>query len=88
LPNNPPDFGRDFAVLRKRRIRTGRSSLWGFLDRHDITLEKRCRPLNGSALTSPARAEVGFESKGCLTPPGWYFSTRPQSAPTWDGTHL
>jgi hypothetical protein len=55
LPNNPPDFGRDFAVLRKRRIRTGRNSLWGFLDRHDITLEKRCRPLNGSALTSPAR---------------------------------
>ena len=28
------------AVLRKRRIRTSRSSLWRFLDRHDITLKK------------------------------------------------
>ena len=72
------------AVLRKRRIRTSRSSLWRFLDRHDITLKKKhCKPLNGSAWTSPAHADVGFESKGCLIPPGWYFSTRLQSAPTW-----
>ena len=28
------------AVLRKRRIRTSRSSLWRFLDRHDITFKK------------------------------------------------
>src|SRR5436853_2954083 len=28
------------AELRKRRIRTGRSSLWRFLDRHNITLKK------------------------------------------------
>jgi transposase len=27
--------------LRKRRIRTSRSSLWRFLDRHDITLKKK-----------------------------------------------
>ena len=26
--------------LRKRRVRTSRSSLWRFLDRHDITLKK------------------------------------------------
>ena len=29
------------AVLRKRRIRTSRSSLWRFVDRHHITLPHR-----------------------------------------------
>jgi transposase len=29
------------AALRKRRIRTSRSSLWRFLDRHGITLKKK-----------------------------------------------
>jgi transposase len=29
------------AEVRKRRIRTSRSSLWRFLDRHNITLKKR-----------------------------------------------
>lgn len=29
------------AELRKLRIRTSRSSLWRFLDRHDITLKKK-----------------------------------------------
>jgi transposase len=29
------------AQLRKRRIKTSRSSLWRFLDRHNITLKKR-----------------------------------------------
>lgn len=29
------------AVLRKRRIRTSRSSLWRFLNRHDITFKKK-----------------------------------------------
>src|SRR6476620_7088422 len=28
------------AELRKRRIKTSRSSLWRFLDRHNITLKK------------------------------------------------
>ena len=28
------------AELRKRRIRTNRSSLWRFLERHGITLKK------------------------------------------------
>jgi transposase len=51
------------AELRRRRIRTSRSSLWRFLDRHDITLKKKpasrgtaasgCRP---SAPTVDARA--------------------------------
>jgi transposase len=29
------------AALRKRRIKTSRSSLWRFLDRHDITFKKK-----------------------------------------------
>ena len=38
-----PDLtlGETVAELRKRRIRTSRSSLWRFLDRHDITLKKK-----------------------------------------------
>jgi transposase len=28
------------AELRKRRIRTSRSALWRFLDRHNITFKK------------------------------------------------
>jgi transposase len=75
------------GVLRKRRIGTSRSSLWRFLDRHEITFKKKaCRQPNGSERTSPARADVGSESKACLTQPGWYLSTRPQSAPTWSAS--
>jgi transposase len=52
------------AELRKRRIRTSRSSLWRFLDRHDITLKKKPagrgtrasrRGAGASALDSRAR---------------------------------
>jgi transposase len=52
------------AKLRRRRIRTSRSSLWRFLDRHGITLKKkpasrrtaagRCGP-SAPALDSRAR---------------------------------
>jgi hypothetical protein len=34
--------------LRKQRIRTSRSSLWRFLDRHGVMLKKACKPRNGS----------------------------------------
>jgi transposase len=53
------------AELRKRRIRTSRSSLWRFFDRHNITLKKkptgrrtaasRCRT-RAATLDTPARA--------------------------------
>src|SRR2546421_3663749 len=36
------------AELRKRRIKTSRSSLWRFLDRHNITQKKPCKQSNGS----------------------------------------
>jgi transposase len=42
------------AELRKRRIRTSRSSLWRFFDRHDITLKKK--PASGRAAPSRRRS--------------------------------
>src|SRR5579859_3621441 len=55
------------AALRKRRIRTSRSSLWRFLDRHNITLKKKaCKRPSGSEQMWRERADVGYESKACL----------------------
>ena len=47
-----PDLTLDetLAQLRKRRIKTSRSALWRFLDRHNITLKKK--PASGRAATS------------------------------------
>jgi transposase len=43
LVSDQPDLTlmETIAELRKRRIRTSRSSLWRFLDRHNITLKKK-----------------------------------------------
>jgi transposase len=46
------------AELRKRRIRTSRSSLWRFLDRHDITLKKK-----------PASCRTAARRRGASAPP-------------------
>ena len=47
-----PDLtlGETLAQLRKRRIKTSRSALWRFLDRHNITLKKK--PASGRATAS------------------------------------
>jgi len=45
------------AELRKRRIKTSRSSLWRFLDRHNITLKK-----------SPASGRTAARRCGASTP--------------------
>jgi len=45
------------ADLRKRRIRTSRSSLWRFLDRHNITLKKK-----------PASCRAGASGRGASAP--------------------
>jgi transposase len=44
------------AVLRKRRIETSRSSLWRFLDRHNITLKKK--PAGGRAAARRCRTSA------------------------------
>ena len=72
------------AELRKRRIKTSRSSLWRFLDRHNITLKKSAaKQPTGSEQMWRERAAAGYESKVCLILPGWCLSTRPPSARTW-----
>jgi len=47
-----PDLTLDETLveLRKRRIKTSRSSLWRFFDRHNITLKKK--PAGGGTPTS------------------------------------
>jgi hypothetical protein len=70
------------AELRKRRIRTSRSSLCVFSIDTTSRLKKTYRPPNGSEQMSHARGDVGYASKGCLIQPGWCLSMRLQSAPT------
>jgi transposase len=75
------------AELRKRRIKTSRSALCRFFQRHNITLKKKaCKPPSGSGQTSRERADAGSESKACLILPGWCLSTRLRSARTWCGS--
>src|SRR5436305_10344642 len=75
------------AELRRYRIRTSRSSLSRFFHRHDITFKKKaCKPPSESEQTWPERADVGFESKGCLTRPDWCFLTKLLSPPAWCGS--
>ena len=47
--------------------------------------KKACKRWSGSERTWPVRADAGSGSKACLTPRGWYLSTRLRSAPTWCG---
>jgi transposase len=44
------------VALRKRRIKTSRSSLWRFLNRHNITLKKK--PASGRAAASGCRTST------------------------------
>jgi transposase len=44
--------------LRKRRIKTSRSSLWRFFDRHNITVKKK-----------PASGRTGARRRGASAPP-------------------
>jgi transposase len=52
LVTEQPDLTLDETLveLRKRRIKTNRSSLWRFFDRHNITLKKK--PAGGGTPTS------------------------------------
>jgi hypothetical protein len=72
--------------LRRYRIRTSRSALSLFFHRHDFTFKKTCKLPNESEQMWRERGNVGFESKACLTPPDWCFSTKPPSPPAWFGS--
>jgi hypothetical protein len=66
------------AELRKQRIRTSRSSLWRFLDRHNITLKKSLQAAERQ------RADVA-RARFFLIPPVWCSSMKLRSAQTWRG---
>ena len=74
------------AAMAKQGIPSSRSALQRFFDRHNVSFKKK--PARGRAETSRRRspADVGYESKACLTPLGWCLSTRPLPAQTWCGS--
>ncbi len=49
-------------------------------------LKKACTRQSRNEPMLLALADVGYESKACLTPLGWCLSTRPVSAQTWCGS--
>jgi transposase len=55
------------AALRRRRIRTSRSALWRFLDRHGITLKKKPASSRTAADVSQARRRW-IREQGMLDP--------------------
>src|ERR1700730_10390959 len=83
-----PDLILDEMVLalRKRRSPESESLVSHMLPpprRH--RQKKVCRRRSGSEPTWLGRADAGFASKACLTPPASYLSTKLQSRPTWCG---
>src|SRR5258708_35532816 len=74
-------------AMRRRRIVGSRNALSRFFIRHNITFKKKaCAPRSRLDPTSPARDDVGFESKACLTQRDWCLSTRKPPAPRWSGS--
>ena len=72
--------------VRKRRIRTSRSAVARFFQRHDITFKKKaCERKSESEPTWFGRAGAGCASKGCLTPRASCLSTKRPSPPIWCG---
>ena len=55
------------AELRKRRIKTSRSSLWRFLDRHNITLKKSAASSRTADIVQLDRRAVGYALLTALT---------------------
>ena len=53
------------AELRKRRIKTSRSSLWRFLDRHNITLKKSAARMRASISLTTGR---GRRDRASISP--------------------
>ena len=75
------------AAMGKRQIPGSRSALSRFFARHGITYKKKlCGPPSGSEPTWFGRADAGFASKGCLTPPISYSSTKLPLPPTWSAS--
>jgi len=77
------------AVMAKQGIPGSRSALQRFFDRHNVSFKKKaCTRQSKNEPMSLAPADVGDESKACLTPLGWCLSTRPLPAQTWFGSEV
>ena len=86
-----PDLTLDeiVAVKRKQGISGSRSAVWRLFNRHKISFKKKaCGRRSKNARTWLARADVGCESRACLTQPDWYLSMRPPRAPIWCGSEV
>src|SRR6266480_521658 len=83
-----PDMTLDeiVAAMARAGIAASRTAVWRFYERHDISFKKKaCTRRSKSARKSLANADVGCDSKACLTRPGWCSSTRPGRIPAWCG---
>ena len=77
------------AAMAKQGIPGSRSALQRFFDRHNVSFKKKaCTRQSRNEPKSLAPADVGYESKACLTPLGWCLSTRPLPAQTWCGSEV
>ncbi len=83
-----PDLTLDevVVVLFKRGIKTSRSALSRFFNRHGITFKKKhCTQPNKNGLTSLWLAAGGLKVSACLTRPIWFLLTRRLPIPKWHG---
>ena len=78
LIKEQPDMTLDeiVAAMKKAKIAASRTAVWRFFDRRDITFKKKlCMRKSKGGPSAPARADVGSESRACLTPQNWCLST-------------
>lgn len=80
-----PDMTLDeiVAAMRKRKIAGGRSAVWRFFDRRNISFKKLRTRRSRSVRMSCAHDGAGCVSKACLSRRGWCSSTKPKRTPRW-----
>jgi transposase len=80
-----PDLTLDETAAELRRIafEPAAARCRAFFTGTTSPLKKACKLPSESEQMWPERADVGSESKACLTPPSWCFSTKLQSRPPW-----
>jgi transposase len=71
---------------RKHEASFAPSTVWRFLDRHDLTFKKKQRtPASRSASTSPLAGRPGSTHSLTSIPRTWCSSTKPQCQRRWIG---
>jgi hypothetical protein len=82
----PPTFMELLAALRKWRIRSSRSELWRFFERHNITFKKSLPAAEQQRADVAQARRRWIKEQGLLDPAHLVSSTRRQSVPTWCGS--